>query len=378
MFIYLTDDVATVYEDNGTCLFSGSWENALSHLDTFKQISLLIDLTYLDIKEDKLPSLFIWDRIRLLHHKRAELREKGDFFGTQIIKEGNESYLRYAQIPREDSLASFIIKARNRVFLVPLEANRFLKETDPYKILIYPLPNGKVRHVVFQGQRMLLSRLAHREEDLNTSLQYLSRTHPDIFEMFHVKHLEDIKPFLQFIASQGRPILRLSQIRKEWNKIGSALVALISLSWMLFEIYQGLSFKNKELNIVLTIDSLREALKQDKDSRSKRIALDHYLYLQSIKPNFLNTVEALFLILEKHKIRLIDFDWARKQFDFTLTFLTHNNLQDQLDSFLKTLKTTFPKSQIQVREAPYHSSPHEVFKGVTDEPPLSHIRVVME
>lgn len=389
--LYLNDGEARLFKGRGEYLCTGSWNEVLSYLEEKILhkcgLRLLIDLSGYDVREEKLPPLHFWDRFRYLHYKYAELMSKGGFFGVHMIKEGKDRYLRWVHIPQNDSLLPFITQATGGVFFVSLEMYRYLKmketDTSPYQIVTYSLPNLKVRHVVFKGKRLLLSRISQSREDIKNSIHYLSRTYPDILEMFHVKHFHGVEPLLQFIGSQKHPIVRFNQTSPTfwWIRLGGSFVILLIILITLMEIGKGIFFENKILILKTSVSSLQskiEIYKSEKEEAFSRIDLDHYLHLKSLEPDFLKFVQDLSKVLDRNQIRLIDFVWrAEKDLDLSVTFLNEDNLDKQFDPLLKALTLAFPSKRIEVIEAPYNSAAHEVFKGETQEPPISRLKIGM-
>lgn len=138
------------------------------------------------------------------------------------------------------------------IFFVSLEAGRFLTQKFPsekkFQMLLYPLPSGEERHVIFKGNRLLLARALQGEEDLRTSLHYLSRSFPDIHEKLHKVNLPSNQSFIQFLSDLKKPSIVLDQYPSSkffWLRIAGLLFLLGTLLLTVFKAYQGVEYKNK-------------------------------------------------------------------------------------------------------------------------------------
>jgi len=390
LLLYITDEEAFLFDDLGQELFKGGISEAILHfqkqLIQKKSLHIYIDRSHQDVHEEKLPPLYPWDRWRLLSHKRSEFSSQGGFSGIQILREGKDRYLRWIHISKWDPIYPLLLKATDGIFFVPLELGSFMRkegsDSSIYQMFVYPLPYSKARHVIFKGKRMLLSRITQEGDDIKASLHFLSRTFPDIFEMFHVKHFEDLKPVLKYLATRKLPVLPFcNKLQKPYAKICGVVVLSGLISGMIFEVAQGISFKYKTILFFPQIDTINlkiNKINPTQDVESIRKALTQYNYLKSHQMDPLTTFQELSAILDKHQVRLIKLDWRQgKEIDLFLTFLREENLTDQFDPLVNSLRDAFPKGQIQVIEAPFNSSAHESFKGVDKEAiPIAHIRIV--
>jgi hypothetical protein len=126
--------------------------------------------------------------------------------------------MRWIHLPQHDPGVSWIsfVKARSGdVFFVALEGERFFKKQFPsskgYHMLLYSSPSQKIRHMIFKGKRLLLTRASEREEDIKSSLHFLSRTHADIHETLEVLKC-DYRDLISFIVSQKKASIPLSYV----------------------------------------------------------------------------------------------------------------------------------------------------------------------
>ncbi|OJW51047.1 MAG: hypothetical protein BGO67_11995 [Alphaproteobacteria bacterium 41-28] len=421
--LYLTDDEVVLFRGPQEKLytFKGTSEDAQRDLQNVLirapkiPLRLLIDRSHQDVREEKLPPLPPWDRIRFLIHKKAEWRTQGGFAGYHFLKQDKETYFRWVHIPPNDSLIHWLLWAKSlinpmSVFFVPLEAGNFLKKhlsaSDGYQMLLYPTASSsETRHVIFKGNRLLLSRLSQEEEDLKSSLHFLSRNYPNIHEnlhvlslvkktpslLDHVTTLTDPKDFIRFLAIQKHPSLVLnrdSPLQSLWVRGGAGIVLLSSLLFTGMNIYQGLDYKTKALVLLAEIEGLKseahplKSRLQDKDMVTLRRTQEHYHQLKSHAVNPLQTFERLAVLLKEHKIRLENLRWHHGQeLEMIIGFLMEDKtgelLASRFEIFLASCKRAFPKSQVQVLEAPFNSSTHEIFKSPSNTAlPLAQIRIV--
>jgi len=315
--LYITDEDITLYKETSEKPYAlkGNFEDVQPKLKTILSsypkapLWLVIDRNHQDIREEKLPPLFVWDRIRLLFHKKAEWAAHGGYAGFQFLKEEGKTYLRWAHIPPSDSLTPWLLWAQSLpnpfggVSFVPLEAKNFIKKHLPagnhYQMLLYNLPSQKMRYVVFKGSRLLLSRFSRTEENLKSSLHFLSRTYPDIHEELrilslvkesfttfpHITALHNPQALIDFLVSQKRPsfvIQSNTSSKNLWLRRGAGTILISVLILAGVESYQGFKFKNNALNILPEIASLHVQTKrlnlflQDKNVPPMRTAVEHY------------------------------------------------------------------------------------------------------
>ena len=421
--LYITDEEISLYHGASEKLiaFKGNFKDAQHELKKFfsqdhkSPICLLVDRSHQDIREEKIPPLFLWDRISLLFHKKAEWAAQGGYAGFQFLKEKGETYLRWIHIPQNDSLAPWLLWTQTLfnpyggIFFVPLEAGNFLKKHLPlsneYKMLVYNLPTQQERHVIFKGRRLLLSRLSQGKEDIKTCLHFLSRGHPDIHEKLHVLSLvkESLLPphqittlpgsqsFINFLASQKKPSLLIRPNTFSayvWLRKGVGIAFIIILILNGINVYQGLNFKKVSLGFLSEIEILKvqthelEFLLRDKNVITFRRGLEHYNQLKSHRTNPLKTFEQLSILLEKQNVRLENFKWHQGQeLEIVMTFLMKDKIGSplavQFEAFLASCSEVFPKSQVQVLSAPFNSSVHESFKNPSDKSlPMAQVRII--
>ncbi len=305
-FLYLTDEEIILYRgtQEKLCSFKNDAEGIEHELQKFLSFSpkvplcILIDRSHQYVREEKLPALLPWDRIRFLHHKKVEWRTLEGYFGFHFLKQKGEIYLRWIHVALNDFLSSWLVWAHSLpnpsggIFFIPLEAGIFLKKhfsslTD-YQMLIYPVSSKETRHVIFKGKRLLLSRGLLGKEDIRSSLHFLSRSYPDIHEKLHILTLmqEDVLPFphvkvlvdpqafFKFLALQKRPSLLIQRnvsSRGRWLRVGGGVIFLSVLVATGITIYQGLDYQYKRKALLPKIEYLKtqghflESLLQNKD-----------------------------------------------------------------------------------------------------------------
>src|SRR5438445_5329756 len=94
---------------------------------------LLIDRNQQDVKEETLPPLRIWDRFRLLSHKRAEWANQGKFHDDHVFKQDEKSFLQWVNISQNDPVSAWCSWIKDLpnpcegIRFVSLEAGQFLK-----------------------------------------------------------------------------------------------------------------------------------------------------------------------------------------------------------------------------------------------------------
>ncbi|HUX79396.1 MAG TPA: hypothetical protein VMW10_06605 [Alphaproteobacteria bacterium] len=405
--LYLTDDEVTLSRGHHEILYhlKGAFEDARQDLESIvlkapkTPLRLLIDRSHQDIREEKLPPLHPWDRIRFLSHKKAEWQSQGVFFGFHFLKQDKETYFRWIHISQNDSLFTWLlwlkslINPSGGVFFVPLEACRFLKKNLPnsngYQMILYPISSSETRHIIFQRNRLLLSRLSEGEEGIKSSLHFLSRNYPDINENLTVKTLSDHQILLSFLATQKRPslILRNVSSRILWLRVTAGFAQLSILFATTIMIYQGYDYKINSRTLLAEIPVLKNRVLSLKnhiganDVASLRSALLDYQYLKSRTINPLKSFEKLASLLKEDNLRLENLSWQnRQELEIIMSFLMKNEAREMLatrfERFLDSCRNGFPKSQIYVLEGPYNSGIHEVFKNPTKTSlPLAQVRI---
>lgn len=422
--LYVTDETITLYKgaSKKLCDCPLPSKNIRHKLNDFLTSSpqtplcLFIDRAHQDIQEEKLPPLLPWDRLRLLSYKKAKWLSQGGYIGYCYIKQEKTTYLRWIHVPENDPITDWLSwvwslpNPKGGVFFVPLEAGGFIKKhfplSKPYQLLVYPLSSSKVRHVIFKGNRLLLSRVSPIAEDLMTSLHFLSRTYPDIHEkvhiisllknthltLSHVKFLPDSQAFLKYLVSKTRPSLPLKPNIASgmiWLRRGAGALILCGFALSATFIYQGFYFKNKSIELFPRINKSKIQIKNIKsrlegqDIPSLRAGLENYQFLKSRTADPLIIFKKLSLWLNQNGIHLQSFTWRQeKNVEMVLTFLMEQDhseaLITQFEGFLESSSTFFPKSKIHVIEAPFHSSAHEIFKdSLKESPPIAQVRVVL-
>ncbi len=421
--LYLTDEEVTLYKGANEKLYTckenlkdaqQQLQNVLSNSPKVS-LRLLIDRNHQSIQEEKLPFLLPWDRMRFLSHKKAEWQTQGGYVGFHFFKQKREAYFRWVHVSQKDSLISWLSWVKSLpnpsggIFFVPLEAGIFLKKTlsvsNNYQMILYPLSSAGMRHVIFKGNRLLLSRLSQGEEDLKSSLHFLSRTYPDIHESLdvlsliketpsflpHVKILSDPQALLSFLSAQKRPSLSFSQSSSSslLRLRVAAGVALLSMLFLTgYNVYQGLDYKRKVLTLSPEIGFLKDrvrylnSLLKNTNVPTLRTASEHYHYLRARPLNPIEAFEKLSFLLKKQEIHLENLRWLHGQkLEIMMSLVMEDKIGEPLathfERFLLACKDLFPKSQIHVIKGPFNSSIREIFK--TPSPtslPLAQIKII--
>jgi len=368
-------------------------------------LRLVVDRNHQDIREEQLPPLLPWDRLRLLHHKREAWKSQGGFYGYRFFKQDGESYLQWIHILPNDVLASWLSWIRSLshpfegVFFTSLEGGTFLKMHCPtsvdFHMLIYKISSHQTRHVIFKGRRLLLVRALSGEEDLNASLHFLSRTYPDIHDKLYVlsliKGTTDSQTLIDFLAVQRRPSISLNMTplsKNLWVK-RIVITSLISCLFLIGSVaYLGIQYKREVPTLLSHIAALkvhiqdRKILLKNKNVLKLRSALEHYVYIKSQRKNPFTAIKNLSLILEKHNLRLESLIWnAEETTHIEIVFFMQNHKGDilakEFHAVLASLTDAFPQSEIHVIEGPLKSSPHETYTYPPDLGlPMAHIRIV--
>jgi len=407
LILYLTDTEILLYQGGHQKRFvwQGKITEIQEELDRLLEaypkapLSLLIDMSSLDIREEKLPPLFPWDRMRFLIHKRAEYAAQVGYAGFQFLKEEKATYFRWIHVPENSSLSAWILWVTSRsnplkgLFIVPLEAGCFLKQhlSTPYQMLIYGPSSQTTRHVIFKGNRLLLSRMTQGDEDFKSSLHFLSRNHPDIHEKLSVLNLfeKDPSALLTYMASRKRPSFPLISPSKVALLRKGAITLLVgSLLLSGFKGYQGIEFKSESEVLIPQIESLKLRLQnlknnlENKEVEKIRDGLANYHHLKTHSENPLVRFEHLFPLIQKYQIRLENIKWQYgPPTELLLTFImketTPETLSSSFSQFLKSCTDIFPGVHISISSAPFNSGLQETFKGPPDiSLPLAQVRLV--
>lgn len=386
----------------------------LISLDPKASLRLLIDRNHQDVHEEQLPPLMFWDRLRLLAYKKEEWISQGKFYGYHFFKQEGQSYLQWVNISQNDFLIPWLswIKSLPNpfegVFFAFVEGGQFLKKNFPssrsYHLLLYEI-NHRMRYVIFKNKRFLLYRPFSGEEDLRTSLHFLSRLYPDIHENLQVlslikdvslsfpqmKPLPDPHDFVNFLITQkGSPLSLhiMSSSQNPWIRRGAELIFVCLIIVSGFNIFQITFYKKEKYNALSEINKLKIKIQNkkefliNKDIMFLRSALNHYRHIHSQIRSPFETLEKLALLIEKHGLRLQRLIWQHNQVtSVEISFLMKNYQQDalseQFTNFLTSLRKTFPLSEIQVIEAPLRSGSHETYDyPPVLSPPRVHLRIV--
>ncbi len=337
------------------------------------RICLVIDRCQQDLKEEKLPSLPFWDRLRILFHKKASCVSQGGYAKFSLFKEEGNFYLRWIHILPSDPLYPWISLTQShsgKVLFAELEAISFLKRHEPaktlYQLLCYSVPGGETRHIIFKGRR-----------DFKKSLYFLSRHFPDIEHNIQPV-TSTLKDFLIFISSQKKASLCLknfSDFKKSFVRAG--VISCFSLTCLGsgVEIYRGYEFRNETRCLLDKIKKVEFSLKKIQgtsyDGGSFRKALEAYVAIQSYTENPLKEFEKLANLLKNKPIILEEIKWSHeKTKEITLSFFIEEEVFSKVtahfESILLTLRKAFPSAHLAVVTAPFNSGEHEVFKGIPE------------
>jgi|GEM_PF-3962371 len=401
--LYLTDKEVILYQgaSERIATFTGSFEEIIpaleTHLPPKASLRLVIDRTQQDLHEEKLPPLFFWDRARLLFHKKASWSLEGGYAGAQFLKQDGSVYLRWSHFSQKDPIVSWIAFVKTRsgsIFFISLEVMTFLRTrltpSKDYHLLLYTAPSHTPRHMVFKGKRLLLSRLSHAEEDLKGSLHFLSRTYADIHDNLEVFKCA-AHDLITFLSSQKKASFPLSEATLSYSfwarrSIGTFL-GFVCL-WSGVELYEGICFKQKISSLLSEATSLRETSQdlttrlKNQDAHKLQRSVAYYQELTPYQRDPLQDVERLSSLLKMHPFYLESVEWHHEQhLEILLTFLIDKTSKKDVlaafESFLLSTQEHFPRSQIQVLEAPFKSGSHETFKGSAEDV-LPRVRLKIE
>lgn len=423
--LYLTDKHVILYKGSDERLsplkndFDESYQKILKvliHSPTIP-ISILVDRGHQDIQEEKLPLLFPWDRLRFLSHKKAQWAMDGGLFGFHFLKQEREMFFRWIHLSQNDPLNAWVSWIRSLpnplggVFFVPLEIGEFLRYQFPsskkFQVLLYPISSQEERHVIFKGNRLLLSRILQGEEDLRTSLHYLSRSFPDIHEELHIISLltktpkflsksvtlSDFRILIRFLAEQKKPSISLQpnvSLRALWLRVGGGVFLLSALFLIIIKAFQGIDYKMKSSVFLSELVETKarshhlNLLLKDVDVKMLRRALVQYHYLKSLQMNPLETLENLSALINEHHLHLESIKWLYEQNSEIILsfFMEHEPVSDlsiQLDSFISSCKALFPNSHVFIVEAPYNSGSQQVFnRSSMQSPPRAQVRIAIQ
>lgn len=362
-------------------------------------VRLYIHRNQQDVREEQIPALFLWDRIRFITHKREAWISQGRFYGYHIFKQEGKSYLQWSNISQNDSLNSWILwilslsNPIEGIFFISLEAGKFLKKyfssISDYLVLIYKMNSHNIHHVIFKGKRLLLFRPLAREEDLRSSLHFLSRTYQDIHEKLHILNLckefsvniphittlPDPQELIRFLSLQKRPSLSFNAYPLShplWIKRGCAALLISCFFVIGLLIYSGLSYKKDNKILLSEIQKIKSKIDNNKnllktrDASKLRSALAHYNYIKSHKRNPLKEFEKLSIALRKYNIRLENLIWTydgseNLEISFDIPEYKKIILEEKFNEILFSLKHLFPDAHIQIIEGPFKSSTHETY-----------------
>lgn len=422
--LLLTDNTAIIYNQDYknvlTCEgnFEETKEPIASFLRDFPRVSfhLLIDLKTNFIHEDRLPSLYPWDLIRYIFHKKNEGKSKNSFFASSLLKQDKISYLRWIHVPQNDTLHPWLLwfeafpKSAGKVFFVPLEIEGLLKKQQPplspYQVLFYSLSPQTQSYVIFEKKRLLLVRLFHSKDDFQAALHFLSRKFPDIHEKLQIYSVNSKTDFLnsqviklnepnyllKYFFSQKKPSLKIQRrfyLSQSW--IRTSILSFIAFLTLMNGIllYQAYDYKNKLPRVEAHSKALKlhiETLKKDLGEQnilSLQKAINAYSFLKSENSFSFKIFEKLALLLKNKPLKL---DALTLKYGKGLEILLDISMKQEavqelvkaFDHLLLSCKTIFPQGQVDVLEAPLNSGPHETFKSSLTSPlPLTKIRILL-
>lgn len=397
-------------------------KNFLSHFPKIP-LYLLLDRNPQELREEELPLLWPWDQWRLIYHKKQRWVSQGELYGYHFFKQDKKNYLQWVSISRNDPLVGWLSWIKSipnpfvGVYFVPLEAGIFMQKHhalhEDYGLLIYTLASPKTHHLVFKGKRLLLSRPFSGEEDLKSSLHFLSRSFPDIHEKIQVLNLNpdislklsknirlmDSDRFIHFLMAQKPSALSLKipiSAHRTWLERSDLIAFLLSLFLTIFLIYQGIEYQTATQAEEFKIAFLKRQLQLSqnyhaepsvpakagisikKNIEIQRIAISHYHHLQSREKDFFLTLIKLSAVLEKHHLRLESFVWDDKAFEIVFTLPNHKmiDLSELFKNLLRSFSQAFPKSHLHIIEAPFKSGADEIYKYPPELPyPLARLRL---
>lgn len=376
----------------------------------YNPLYLFVDRNHLEIQEEQLPSLWLWDRIRFLRHKRETWSSEKKLYKYRFFKQEGKTYLQWIQIAQNDSVmywVSWLQSLSNPfgdIFFISLEAKKFLKAhlkpSAKYQMLIYGLSSQNARIVVFKEKRLLLFRPLEKDEDLRGSLHFLSREHPDLYENLYILNLipgiscklpnvtslfihDD---FINFMRQQKRPIFSFNDFLWTGKKAMQILLFCFLVVSGIF-ISQGIHLKNKSILLSPKIGSLKMRIQQLNDLlKNKNIehlkrTIAAYQCLQKKRKNCLKTIEDLSLILNQYHVKIENFTWSflekeELEIRFFIPIKDPNVLEKYFIDLVSSLQKAFHPGMVNVIEGPYNSASHESYKYPMDIPlPMVRLRI---
>lgn len=419
--IFLTDTVVYFYEeslDEHKYLeknFEKALKDAQSHVNVHSntQLTLLIDRSTKELQEEKLPRLLLWDYVRFRVHKKNEFKQRKGYTLFHLFKTRGETFFRSLHIPQNDPLYSWISwfnslkRVRKKTIFIPTEIPKFLKKnlTPPkkYQLITYSVSENEVRHSIYTGPRLLASRTSSDNEAYKSSLHYLSRKFPDIYDSLSMLFLNknaaekfedektnvNTKSFLTFMSELKKPSIKFETSTR--NKIVYLYIGLLSLlSFGVYFSHQGLDYKRRTENMLKKIEVNSRKLQNLSSSLQKqnrgllRKGLSAFQWLKRMNKSPLEKLESISSLFQADSRQLQSFVWKNHhstlsmRFDILLKYQSHENLSNHSKAILSSLKATFPTGKIQILNEPFNSGPSEIYSVYsTDEsPPKLRIKVV--
>ncbi len=397
--LHITDEGVTLSREGQVlCALDSSFEESRPLLESYlkggQKIGLVVDQDFQTPFDEKVPSLWPWDKARLLFHKKASLSLRGGYGRCTFIQEKRETCLRSVYIPLHSPLLAWIEWAKlyqGRVCIGALEVPGFLKyhtrSSKTYQMLVYPLPSGKKRHLIFKGKHLLLSRLVPHEEDEQTSLHFLSRTYSDLRDGLEITQLTDPLIFMKFVGRQRRSTFALHPLKPRNNQRPLMAGALmVSLVWSGLLIFQGIGFRTKTealFSVIVALQHAERTLSPIDEGSPSRKAIEAYGQLVVGYKDPLEDIETLSHLLEQQDLYLeklaVRYGQGREiMLEFLMRESTKSALATRFEKFLEACHGYFPTARLEVMSAPLHSSPHETFKmSVADDLILTSLKITM-
>jgi hypothetical protein len=373
---------------------------------------LLIDRSTQEIREEEMPLLWVWDRWRFIHHKKQDWIARGEIYGYRFFKQNKRLYLQWTTLSPHDPLRNWIPWLHSLphpflgIYFASLEAGNFLMHhfspPPEYGILVYQLSSSHARHVIFQGKRLLLFRPVAEEEDLKSSLYFLSRTHPDMHHKIQglapnasenltfLNNFKEIEAdhFIHFLLTQKPRSLSLTlktSAQNLWLKRALFFTFLVLLGFSGFVLIQILDQQTKihhqksQIALLKTHLDKQKIPLENKNIGKLRKTLASFHYLQTQQKTPFPLLEKLSPLIAHHSLKLEKLIWEDQtslELVFTLPQQPQEDLSKHFKVLLQAFQHTFPQSALCVIEAPFHSSPHETYTYPPETLcPVSHLRL---